>query len=66
MNKIFVFAVEHCVICGAVIPEGHQICPQCERTTTAAPIQSIDWRRGIPAPDLKCKIGLLLRGLFLR
>ena len=30
MNKIFVFAEEHCVICGAVIPEGRQVCPLCE------------------------------------
>ena len=22
---------EHCVCCGAVIPEGKQICPQCEK-----------------------------------
>ena len=22
---------EHCVCCGATIPEGRQICPQCER-----------------------------------
>lgn len=21
---------EHCVVCGAVIPEGRQVCPKCE------------------------------------
>lgn len=26
-----VFSEEHCVMCGAVIPEGRQVCMECER-----------------------------------
>ncbi len=26
---------EHCVCCGAIIPEGRQICPNCERGADA-------------------------------
>ena len=48
LNKIYVFAEEHCVICGATIPEGRQVCPSCE--TAAAPNKRIDLRLGIPAP----------------
>lgn len=22
---------EHCVICGEIIPEGRQVCPNCEK-----------------------------------
>ncbi len=25
------FSEEHCVMCGAVIPEGRQVCMECER-----------------------------------
>ena len=25
-----------CIICGEIIPEGLQVCPTCERTTTVA------------------------------
>ena len=30
--------VNHCVCCGAIIPEGRQVCPNCERTLTDAPL----------------------------
>lgn len=66
MSKIFEFAEEHCIMCGAVIPEGRQVCPLCEQDQKHAPNQLIDWRRGIPAPGLACKIHLWLRGTLLR
>lgn len=31
VNLVHHTKAEHCVCCGAVIPEGRQICPQCER-----------------------------------
>lgn len=30
--------VNCCVCCGAIIPEGRQVCPNCERTLTDAPL----------------------------
>ena len=30
--------VNRCVCCGAIIPEGRQVCPNCERTLTDAPL----------------------------
>ena len=51
MNKIFVFAEEHCVICGAVIPEGRQICPLCEDTACTPKKPA-----GIPAPTFLSRI----------
>lgn len=66
MNKVFMFAEEHCVICGAVVPEGRQVCPLCEQDVKSAPVQLIDWQRGIPVPSLMCRIRLWLRGAFGR
>ena len=66
MNKVFVFAEEHCVICGAVIPEGRQVCPLCEQDAKYAPHYLVDRQRGIPAPGLICRIKLWLRGAFGR
>lgn len=66
MNKLFVFAEEHCVICGAVIPEGRQVCPLCEQDAKYAPNYLVDRQRGIPAPSLMCRIRLWLHGAFGR
>lgn len=66
MNKISVLLEEHCVMCGAVIPEGCQGCPSCEQDMKSAPVQVINWKRGIPAPGLMCRIRLWLRGIFER
>lgn len=66
MNKVFMFAEEHCVICGTVVPEGRQVCPLCEQDVKSAPVQLMDWQRGIPAPSLMCRIRLWLRGAFVR
>lgn len=66
MNKIFVFAEEHCVMCGAVIPEGRQVCPLCEQDVKSAPMQLNNWQWGIPAPSLMCRIRLWLHGAFGR
>lgn len=30
MSEIYVSGCEYCVICGAPIPEGKQVCAQCE------------------------------------
>ena len=66
MNTNFLFAEERCVICGAVVPEGRQVCPMCEQDVNSAPVQMIDWQRGIPAPSLMCRIGLWFREAFGR
>ena len=66
MNKIYVFSKEHCVMCGAVIPEGRQVCTSCEQNVKAAPVQVIDWKRGIPAASLMCRIRFWLCGIFER
>lgn len=29
-NRLYVFDQEYCVICGAPIPEGRQVCINCE------------------------------------
>lgn len=26
---------DYCVCCGAIVPEGRMVCPQCERNTDA-------------------------------
>ena len=31
-------SADFCVCCGAIIPEGRQVCPECVRITTAAPL----------------------------
>ena len=31
VDSEYVWQVETCVACGAIIPEGRQICPDCER-----------------------------------
>jgi len=66
MNKIFVFAEERCIMCGAVIPEGRQVCPMCEQDMKYAPNYYIGQQREIPAPGLICRIKLWLRGAFSR
>ena len=66
MNKFYVFAEERCVICGAIIPEGRQVCPLCDQDMKYAPKQFVDLRRGIPAPSVICRIRLWLRGAFGR
>lgn len=35
MSEIYTSGCEYCVICGAPVPEGRQICAQCESKITA-------------------------------
>ena len=47
--------VERCIYCGQVIPEGKQICPDCELsiTRTAARIKKERYKKRMTAERLK-------------
>lgn len=51
MNKQYVFAEEHCVMCGTVIPEGRQVCPDCEHA-----VRTKEKPAAIPAPTFLSRI----------
>jgi hypothetical protein len=45
--------VENCVVCGDVIPEGRQICPQCESVVAVAAFYAKVKSKAIERGDLK-------------
>lgn len=53
---------EKCVCCGAVIPEGRQVCPDCERKARLRPCPfcgsdnvKFDWSMWSNVPLIVCK-----------
>ena len=59
MKQQYIFPIDTCVICGAAVPEGRQVCPACEHGASPkinTPVQ----HPAIPAPGLICRLRLLL------
>jgi len=62
MKQQYIFPIDTCVICGMAIPEGRQICPECEHQIIPYTSTSVHLP-AIPAPGLLCRLRLFFQKL---